>query len=104
MIWNRPTAFFGKHSQAKQKSKRDFSYLRRKSLSSHFAWQPVAIRLFRFLSNLGLLLKSSKLSNQMCKNYGHSVSGQKWERGRIYCCDCGERVTDSLQLRKSCLG
>ncbi len=56
-----------------------------------------------FLGELrnAILMPAEARSTQMCKNYGHSIVGEKATADGIFCRDCGSPVTSLSQLRRS---
>jgi hypothetical protein len=55
-------------------------------------------------SELLLLFAPCRLSNRMCKNYGHVITTAEWKGKYPTCSDCGAEINSPQQLRKAIPG
>lgn len=86
-----------------QSGRNTIANLRRQDRSYKYSIQRLLSNLSQSVSHLFLSIRNEKLHNKMCENYGHNVSNQKWEHGRLRCRDCGSLIQNDANLRKSTL-
>jgi hypothetical protein len=82
------------------------SSLRKVSASASIQREKTSIRraILAFIENVlvdARLTFSTPKHNAMCQNYGHVIRDIRWTGQFPNCADCGKKITDQSQLRKS---
>lgn len=86
------------------KTKTNFKTLRSMDYDSLSKGEPLRVKVGRFARNVFVdllrILPGSRLSTNMCKNYGHVIP-ERWDGALPHCHECGLLVENMSMLRKA---